>query len=290
MEHKNKLREKLLLTHQALLEEKFKLLKVNISEYSFANLYLFKELHEYEILFGQEIFIQGKMRDGSTYLMPTSHPKTWSYGIIEELIFQNKYLFPIPEEWLVYFEKYLKEYCFSESDSDYLFTVHKLAHYPGRHLSNKRNLVKQLLNSHRVESKPLLKSDCMEALTILEDWHKQDEQEKQKTDYYAAVRAFQLLDTLHLQGFRYDVDGEPAGLMIGEWLNTTCYVLHFAKARKGIHGLYQYMYKDLGLRLEGKAEYINLEQDLGLPQLRQAKHSYQPDRLVHKYQVFLQSN
>lgn len=280
-------REKLNLDHQNLLEEKFKQLRLNISEYSFANLYLFREIHEYEIIFYNELFIRGKMRNGTTYLMPTSHPGNWSKKLIDELASLHERLYPIPEEWLIYFEKYLEEYYFCEAESDYLFMVNKLAHYPGRHLSKKRNLVKQLLHSHKVESRPLLASRSKDALRALEKWQKEEKQEKENTDYYSAVQAIDLLQTLHLQGCVYDVDGEPAGMLLGEWLNASCYVLHFSKAQKEVHGLYQYMYQDLALSLEGKVDYINLEQDLGVSQIRQAKHSYQPDCLLRKYQVLL---
>lgn len=280
--------EPLSLKHQAILEDKFKKLHIDISEYTFANLYLFRDIHEYAVHLGPEIFIRGKMRDGSSYIMPSSSPENWMPGSIEEFVKQKACLFPIPQEWLKYFEKHMAQTSFSEADSDYLFLVEKIAHYPGRQLSKKRNLVKQFMEHHKVIYKPFTSQDCHAALHILDLWQKESGQAIEDTDYRAFLEAIKNFEKLHLHGCQFDVDGEPGGLMIGEWLNPGCYVLHFNKARKDILGLYQFMYQHLALALEGKCRYINLEQDLGMPSIRQAKHSYQPDRLVHKYRVYLQ--
>ncbi len=281
--------EKLSLDHQTLLEEKFKQFEVNLSEYSFANLYLFRDVHEYVLIFNRELFIKGKMRDGRGYLMPTSHPKNWSTELMMELSSQGVCLFPIPEEWLIYFENHLEEYCFCEADSDYLFSIDKLAYYPGRHLSKKRNLVKQLLQNYVVESEPLLISSRHEALKILDLWQNHSLKRKENTDYFSSAQAIELFNALHLEGFIFNVNSEPGGLIIGEWLNSSCYVVHFAKALNEIHGLYPYMYQHLALSVGGKAKYINLEQDLGLLSIRQAKHSYQPDHLLQKYRINLKA-
>ncbi|MFI5344605.1 MAG: DUF2156 domain-containing protein [Chlamydiales bacterium] len=280
--------EKLGLEHQLILEEKFKLLTIDISEYTFANLYLFRTIHDYEILFERgELFVKGKSREGFVYLMPTSSPDRWPPGMVQLLTEQSACLYPIPREWLSYFEKDISQVSFSEAENDYLFLSKKIAHYSGRHLSKKRNQVKQFLEHHRVESRPLFGGECQHVLQILESWQQESDQTRQETDYDALVQAIASFDRLHLHGKQYFVDGKPSGFMIGEQLNSDCYVLHFVKAAKQILGLYQYMYQDLALTLEDQYKYINLEQDLGMPTIRQAKHSYQPDRFEHKYRIYL---
>lgn len=279
--------EKLGLEHQLILEEKFNLLRIDISEYSFANLYLFRKVHDYEILFERELFVKGKSREGFVYLMPTSSPDRWPSGMVQLLAEQSACLYPIPSEWLPYFEKYISEVSFSEAESDYLFLSQKIAHYPGRHLSKKRNQVKQFLEHHRVESRPFSANRSQQALKILESWQRESGQARQETDYDELVQAIKSFNQLHLHGKQYFVDGEPSGLVIGERLHGDCYIVHFVKASKQILGLYQYMYQDLALTLEDQYKYINLEQDLGIPTIRQAKHSYQPDCLVQKYRVNL---
>lgn len=281
--------EKLSMDHRALLSKQFSRLQLNISEYSFANLYLFRDLHEYEVVFNSEYFVQGKKRNGSIYLMPTSHPESWPDELMSELSLQGASLYPIPQEWLVYFEKHMTEYCFCEGESDYIFYTNKLANYSGRRLSKKRNLVKQLLQGHHVKVDQIFVSDCNELFKVLEDWQTESELTIEKSDYLAVEEAIRLMDALHLSGLKFEVDGKTKGFVIGEWLNPSCYVLHFAKADREIHGLYQYLYQCLAQSIEKQAEYINLEQDLGILSLRRAKHSYQPAQLVHKYLVNMRS-
>jgi uncharacterized protein len=51
-------REPLHLIHQSLLQERFKSLALKLTEYSFANLYLFRRLHHYEVIqIDEEVFI-----------------------------------------------------------------------------------------------------------------------------------------------------------------------------------------------------------------------------------------
>ncbi len=67
--------EKLDLRHIDALYAPLKESGVFISEYSFANLYLFRTAHDYEVVFDREIFIRGTTYDGARYLMPLRDPR-----------------------------------------------------------------------------------------------------------------------------------------------------------------------------------------------------------------------
>lgn len=278
--------EQLKLSHQLLLEAKFKSLNVILSEYTFANIYLFRKLHGYELLFDEELFIKGITRDGQRFLMPTSHPKEWSTETFKFISAQSDPLYPIPFGWLVHMRKYIKNFSFYEADSDYLFKSDKIALYSGRSLSNKRSLVKQFSGQHKVESYDFQSKYANDALQIIEAWQSEISSEIVQTDYDSAIEAIHLFDELNLKGRWYQVDGLPKGILIGESLNDSCFALHFCKASRLIHGLNQFMFQDFARSLEKKYQWLNLEQDLGLPNLRQAKHSYQPDQLLQKYRVY----
>lgn len=280
-------KERLNLSHQRLLETRFKTLHLDLAEYSFANLYLFRHLHQYELLFADEPYIQGLNREGVSFIMPTSRPLQSNLSQLLPLL-SNRFLFPIPDQWLASFGPYLNQVSFKEDDSDYLFQTSKLAQFPGRHLSKKRNLVKQLFSNHLVEVYPL-KEKKEEALMILNEWQEEQLQPSEETDYLPCKEAIELHEVLSLEGRVFYVDGYPSGLTIGERLNNRCFVIHFAKARKQIKGLYQYLYQEQAQFLSPHFDWINLEQDLGSPSLRQAKHSYFPDRMLHKMRVYLKS-
>jgi hypothetical protein len=49
------------------------------------------------------------------------------------------------------------------------------------------------------------------------------------------------------------------------------------------------MYNNYAKTLQGSCSWINFEQDLGIQALRQAKESYVPDAMGHKYRVKLKT-
>ena len=80
---------------------------------------------------------------------------------------------------------------------------------------------------------------------------------------------------------------EPAGFILGEGLGDSIFALHFAKGLTKFKGIYQFMYNHFAGIMSDRYELLNFEQDLGNPELRHAKSSYRPDRMIHKYRVSL---
>jgi hypothetical protein len=285
----DKQKESLNLSHQLFLKEKFLKLRSNISEFSFANLYLFRNLHQYEVIFDDEIYIQGKTRDGIPFLMLTSFPSGNTLSNILALMGSDKILFPVLEEWLPFFESLPLKITYKSEESDYLYHKDKLAFFPGRHLSKKRNLVKQLFSLHRIETMFIKEKQREDGLKILNDWQNEQALAHSETDYFPCKEALENLAVLALEAKIVYVDGIPSGFVIGEQLNEHCYVIHFTKGNKNIKGLYQFLYQDCAKSLPSNYEWINLEQDLGSPDLHQAKHSYLPDKMVHKFRLSINS-
>jgi uncharacterized protein len=280
--------ENLNLSHQRLLENKFRELNLSLSEYSFANLYLFRELHRYQVIqYNEEIFIKGITRDQVPHIMLTSPPAKISPLYLQSILSEAQILFPIPEIWLNDLERFLLQASFKEEECDYLYAKSKLAQLPGRNLSKKRNLIKQLLNAHEVKAENITKQ-VGDAEQILRWWQKEHAEDRTETDYKACHEAIKNLDLLRLQGRIIYIDQYPAAFAIGEKISEDCFAVHFSKALRSIKGLYQYLFQDLAQTLEVDCLWINLEQDLGIPGIRDTKRSYLPDRLGRKWRIQLQ--
>lgn len=276
--------EKLTLAHQGVLEERFQRMALDLSEYTFANVYLFRSVHEYEVVHSKDIYIKGKTRDGFTYLMPTS-----PLDYFDDMVECSKgcdFIFPVPQIWLPRFNPQIFHSAFFEQDSDYFYSVAKLSSYAGRRLSGRRNLVKQFNELHPDHNdSPLDVSRVRDAQLVLEEWHKHAKEEA-FTDYMPCREALELIKPLHLTGHISYVEGKPVGFLLGEPLNSQVYVIHFAKALIEYKGVYQYLYQQFAKTLEkSKVECINLEQDLGSMELKHAKKSYQPDDYAVKYRI-----
>ena len=75
-----------------------------------------------------------------------------------------------------------------------------------------------------------------------------------------------------------------------ELLNEDTAVVHIEKANPEIEGLYAMISEKFVESDWREVKYINREQDLGEPGLRQAKLSYHPEHFVEKYQIRLSEN
>jgi len=279
--------EQLGLHHKDELAPLLRAVTVPLSEYCFANLYLFRESHGYEVLSDGDIFIKGRTYDGFTYLMPTRPAGQLDQARLQELLRDVDFLFPVPEEWLGAFDPGHYEISFHEGDADYLYTVEKMSTLAGRKLHKKRNLLKQFLEAYRHEALPLTNDHLDQARSVLDGWQKDTGLDAGQTDYGPCREALDRYEELVLCGGITYAEGEPAGFVLGEEVNDETYVLHFAKALTKFKGVYQFMFNNFAKILPPKYKYLNLEQDLDKENLRVFKSSYVPDALVKKARVRL---
>lgn len=282
-------RQKIELAHKGLLQPLLQGMGSLVSEYSFANLYLFSQKHEYELVQMEELYIAGTSYDGFRFLMPTSLKGLESLVAKKALLEGIDFLFPIAEEWLGLVDLSAWQAYYKEEDSDYLFDMEQMANYKGRHLSKKRNLVKQLQEHYEVRHQPLEKGHLAQAEKVLELWHQHVAVENDAfgdgTNTKPCKEALARFEELSLDGEIYFIDEVPVGFLIGEMLCQDTYVIHFAKADIRYKGIYQYMYQSLAQKMVPYAHFLNMEQDLGRQDLRQAKHSYQPIKMCKKLRL-----
>ena len=71
----------------------------------------------------------------------------------------------------------------------------------------------------------------------------------------------------------------------GDLVNDKLAHIIFEKANPDIRGLYQAINRDFLIHEFADTEFVNREEDLGLPGLREAKLAYNPDHLTVKYDV-----
>ncbi|NOY08596.1 MAG: DUF2156 domain-containing protein [Spirochaetes bacterium] len=281
--------EKLNLKHKAVISRHIAENHSRISEYSFANLYLFREVHDYRLLVNDDIYILGKTYDKKEYIMPLSPVTPETAKDLCRHMEEYPLCFPIEESTLSHFTSLNLHFSYHDGDSDYIYSRDKISHYPGRKLHKKRNLLKQFKEKYSFKEKVLSENNKADALTILSKWQEDIGAEENETDYAACKEAINLMETLDLTGCICYVDDEPGGFLLGEELSRNTFVIHFAKGRRKFKGLYQFMYSNFAKKLPDNIKYINFEQDLGKLSLKIAKSSYQPDLLLKKYRLQLPS-
>ena len=280
--------EKLDCSHRGEIENFIKKIQPEISEYTFANLYLFRRQHDYRVLrHDGHLFLQGVTYDGVHYLMIFSPPADIGEPLLAELMKGGFSIFPVDGKYLPFFSESKYKFDYNDDDSDYIYNRDKIALYPGRHLHKKRNLVKQYRTLYRYEDLPYDCERAADAKTALQNWLDLSKEPIENTDFTACIEAIDLCKDLGLSGQIYYADGQPAGFLLGEELNDNTYVIHFAKGVTTFKGIYPHMYNSLTAILPERYTVLNFEQDLGKKSLRQAKSAYLQDAVLKKYRVSL---
>ena len=282
------------LTDRKIIQPRFQGLGLSISEYTFANIFLFRHVHGYELVeVDSKLFIRGMSYDKKTYLMPTYDISGEDPVFLKKLLTQADMLFPIPEVWAQVLSKNGFHTDYKEEDSDYIYCLEAVRTFAGRHLASRRNLVAQFKSLYVVEQAPLNRDTQDAALTHLMRWQEAHGDEK-NAEVAACREAIMNIEALALTGMVFTVEKRVVGFIIGEPLaaggdangKTNMFVFHFAKGDIQYKGVYQYMYQEYAKNIENY-EFLNWEQDMGDPGIRQAKNSYEPHHKEKKMRVTL---
>ena len=170
-------------------------------------------------------------------------------------------------------------------NADYVYRVTDLAELAGRRYAKKRNHIKQCLGNHTCEYLPITSALIAECESMQENWcHTRDcgRNPGLCNEANAIAEAFAHFSEFGLLGGAIRVDGSIQAYAMAEELHPGTAVWHFEKAMGDIQGLGQLInqwFSKYGLK---DFDYVNREQDLGIPGIRQAKESYFPHHMVYK--------
>jgi hypothetical protein len=274
------------LKHLRCLTDRFHQMNLQISDYTFANVYLFRKISHYEFLTADcGLFISGQNKQGQSYIMPLNDPHGCDIQTFNDLLGQQKFFFPIPEGWLSSFPEDKFVINCDDSESDYIYLTEKMADFKGRQYTRHRNHLNQFLSLYMPEGELISIKNMPDAMSILQEWQNDSGTAPDKTDFEQCSEALQRISELALWGTIYYIDNQPAGFIIGEALNSDTFCLHFAKASTKYHGIYEFMFNDTAKRLQSQYKYLNLEEDMGNKNLRRTKDSYGPELLLKKYRI-----
>ncbi|MEW6595158.1 MAG: phosphatidylglycerol lysyltransferase domain-containing protein [Thermodesulfobacteriota bacterium] len=173
-------------------------------------------------------------------------------------------------------------------NADYVYRTRDLATLGGRKYAKKRNHVKNCVAQYRCEYEPFSPAIVAECLGMQSQWC---EMKECAVNLELAGEDAAIQETMeHCEEFgciggAIRVDGRIAAYALAEPLTQDTAVWHFEKAMPDIAGLGQLITHWFAKEALTGFAFVNREQDLGIPGLRQAKESYYPDHLVAKYTV-----
>lgn len=176
---------------------------------------------------------------------------------------------------------------YDEDDSEYIYNTKELEELAGKKYHGKRNHVNSFLRDNEPEVEPYSarwRDDC---LLLQEEWAKMRGGQTRETDeeYISIMKALDNCDALDLRGIVVLLRGKVAAFTMGEQLTEDTALIHIEKARPEVNGLFTYINQQFVKRCWSQTKYINREEDMGVPGIRQAKRSYHPAFMLDKFDV-----
>jgi hypothetical protein len=178
----------------------------------------------------------------------------------------------------------------SREQFDYLYRSQDLIHLAGRRYHGKRNHINKFRQKYAFTYSPLEERHLPECLELGGFWCqvRRCEEDMNLMGEWEAVReALTHFTELRIQGGVLLIRDKVEAFSLAELLNRETAVIHLEKANPEIPGLYPMINQQFCEKSWSRVLWINREQDLGEPGLRQAKESYFPDHLVDKFRIRL---
>lgn len=176
---------------------------------------------------------------------------------------------------------------------DYVYDGDKLRTLSGSKYHKKKNHVNGFKKAYdgRYTMREMTNADAEEIFAYLDKWHSlRDIEDEYKRDDYELKGIKYLISKCSMVDYKMFgiyVDGELEAFTLGTYSKEekTAYI-HVEKANPNIRGLYAFVNQQFLVNCFPEAEFVNREDDMGLEGLRQAKMSYNPVKLVKKFEIY----
>lgn len=256
-----------------------------LSDCTFNNLYLFRDVHQYRYRAGTWPVVAGRTYDGSAICIPLFGLDSAAQAA-DVLPPGDAWFYPVDDATLGALDPDGIETRCERNDADYLYAAEDFIDYAAPGLGHKRSLVERLRASSAVETMPLSAATRPDAERILEGWCADKGLAADAADALPCREALAGLPVPgRLEGFIHYVDGEPAGFVLTEALNPGVLVVRFAKGRVACEGITAWMFQHLARQGAPGLQWLNFEQDLGRANFRRSKLSFRPRLLLNKHRV-----
>jgi hypothetical protein len=287
----------LTLEHQPLLEALFRDLQPRVSELTFTNLFIWRDHYGFRLTRLGEVVCLFSWRENpaESCLFPPLGPGAGAehvrrgLGLLVEAGHDPK-LCRLDQEQRDRLGLSAAEFDFSpdRDNSDYVYRVRDLIALPADRYADKARHLHQFTRKFRFEYRRLT-PELVPACQALQDlWC-----DEKHCDLYSTLRAegtavkevLERLGALHVTGGCLLVNDRVQAFSLGEPLNANSVVIHIEKATPELPGAFQAINQQFLEHEWAGWKFVNREQDLGEPGLRQSKTSYLPDHMVEKFVV-----
>lgn len=180
------------------------------------------------------------------------------------------------------------KYIDDRPNHDYVYRRQDLAELKGRDYHGKKNHLNYFHKNFQYEYVPLTSDMAEDAMRFIDAFNRrkevpEHEMQMLKMEEEAMEDVFRNLEKVGYTAGAILIDGKIEALSIGGNLNKNTITVHVEKANVNFRGLYQAINNEFCINVPSSIKYINREEDMGIPNLRKAKLSYKPVKMVEKY-------
>ncbi|BCS53148.1 DUF2156 domain-containing protein [Geobacter sp. SVR] len=278
----------LALDDKVLLDPLLGSLQPQVSELTFAGLYLFMSAHRYRLArIDESLIILGRGYDGREYFLP---PLGGDISAALQVLFADgRELYGADDAFAVNYLTGEDLQVSEDRDSfDYVYLRDELASLPGNRFHKKKNRISYFSRRYDYRTEQYQDRHRDGCLVLLEEWRRsvvEADNPSLEAEVEATAMALKLSGELGLEGVVVLVADSVKAFSLGERLRNDTAVCHFEKADPFMEGLSQLVNREFSRMLFQDCRYINREQDLGDQGLRSAKLSYHPVEMIRKYRA-----
>lgn len=267
------------------------------SEYTFTNLFAWRETYHYQMAaFGDGFLILKIGHDGApAFLQPLVSGEKWM-AVQACVDYLRRYgaaplIDRVGEDFLAGEDTAAWPVTITEDrdNFDYVYSVPELIELKGDKYHDKKNLLNQFERQNPgARYLPLTAELVGRSLLFQHEWCDERDCESNEglaQEMCAVYRILTHYDALDVCGGAIELDDRLVALTIAEALNPETLVIHVEKGRTKLTGIYQAINQQFLAHAGTGYRYVNREQDLGVPGLRKAKQSYNPVQMVRKYRM-----
>lgn len=255
----------------------------SISFKNFTNLYMWREVMNYKLYHIEGIpCLTGHYGNHPTFCFPPPTDDDAQFcRIIEALrkeIGSPLLLRPLsPEDTERVKQLYPDaEFTSPRSLHDYIYLQSDLATLGGNRFHQKRNHVNNFKKKYNWEYRFITPEQVGFLKEVAAHLFAVDS--RLPDEYEAICDMLNHFEELKLQAGVLLVEGTPVAYSIGEIMSSDTALIHIEKADRSYDGAYAMINQLFAGEFEG-CTYINREEDMGIPGLRQAKSSYHPVKM-----------
>ncbi len=171
---------------------------------------------------------------------------------------------------------------------DYVYRASDLAQLPGTKYGKIRNRLNKFTKNFAYTTEDISEENIDEVNEFLKRWclwRDCESDELLENERKAILYSMSHFTDLGLSGLALRINGTIQSIAIYEQMNRNVVVVHFEKGSPDFDGIYKAINMETAQRVQNIVPYINREEDLGIPGLRQAKLSYHPDHFVEIYYI-----